>query len=299
MKKHYKTDINKIRKQLEADANRRNSGFWTAAVGPNNIRVMPTWDEEGFFYRETWIHFSVGPEKKVLTCLRPYGKKCFLCEKYYEFRASDDPNDQKSAKDIKGSRRVMMNIVDLDDIERGVQVFSAPIRGVWENILTWIQDDDPKTGWGDITDVEKGYDLHIERKGTGLGTSYVTTIDKESSPFEETNLLDDLKDLNEVQSVLSYEEQKQIFFGDEYEEEEVVDDKEKIPVESLDEEVEVVEEQCDKFGKFNSYPEKCPGCPMGQDCMLATIDSMEGKKKDEATKHGDELAESLKKKGKK
>jgi hypothetical protein len=94
-----------------------------------------------------------------------------------------------------------MNIVDLDDLEAGVQIFPAG-REVLRQLLTYFVDPD----WGDLTDPDKGYDVVIEKAGSGLQTSYTVRPRKNSTPIPDKSLLEKVGDLSAVFPKLTHEE---------------------------------------------------------------------------------------------
>jgi len=304
MAKYYKTDLQKVRQDLDDFHSSLSSGFYKPKVGKNIIRIMPAYSEEGLFYKRVWVHFNVGPESQIVTCLRMFKKRCFICEQVAKLRMSEDEDDRELANRMKGRPRYLLNIVDLKDLESGVQKFSAPMS-VWNNIEMWVNDKD----WGDITDPQKGYDIILNRSGRGLGTKYTVQIRKEPTPLPDMSLLEQLNDLDEAVPVYSYEEQKEIYYGtpdfDEGEEskeqeetsdeieEEIEDDEPKTVTFKVGEDIgNDVEPSCPDFGNFNSR-EECKSCPLAQDCMQATIEKLKD------TSDADEIEAELKKVSKK
>ena len=97
--------------------------FWTPKVGDNLIRFMPPWKEGvGVFFVETFHHWKLLEEGPICCPRRMFGQRCYICEKVKELRASGDPVDAKKARDISAKKDVYYNIVDLNDVEKGVQI---------------------------------------------------------------------------------------------------------------------------------------------------------------------------------
>jgi hypothetical protein len=81
-------------------------------------------DGEHVYKLELWTHQMVGPEKGNYVCLRNFDEECPLCEARYEELASESPREDV-AKSLKGSRRVIYNVVVDGESEKGVQIWTA------------------------------------------------------------------------------------------------------------------------------------------------------------------------------
>lgn len=321
MGKGYKTDLGKTLeegKRIRKDSVWAN--FWLPKVGENEIRILPPWSKEGFPFKEIAVHFGVGPDKKTVTCIKRYGKVCFICDTIRELKNAEDTESQEMAQRLFRKNRYLWNIIDLHDLKSGVQIYSSGIR-VFEGVWAYFADDD----WGDITDPVKGYNLIVSRSGSGLNTKYQVRARKTATEVPKlpdgSNALDGLYDLDAVMPILSREEQKQAFEGSgepglvEEEEEEATDEErgkeEETRVHGKDEnrieQVPLKEEEGKKIGKviekpelkecfgieFDANREKCIVCPRMADCVkvfMASKQSDVGKaKKSDAEKIEDEL----------
>ena len=195
-----KVDLTKI-KDFYEKLQGASASFWVPKVGTNLVRILPPKEDIGYFFTETYVHFI--PNETPFRCLKGTEKGCPVCELVDKLRKSDNPEDLEIARRMSAKRRYLMNIIDMDDIDSGVQVYSCG-REVLRQLLTYFADPD----WGDLTDPDNGYDVVIEKSGTGLHTSYVVRARKKATPLEDKTVLTKLADLSKVVTTYTAEEIK-------------------------------------------------------------------------------------------
>lgn len=128
---------------VEADFTR---GLYKKSDG---IKVGEEFDE---VERVCWQHFS---EEGVDNCPRI---NCDTCASSDEYMASKDKSDQKLGKDMRASKRFYVNVVNLDEIDKGVQICPLP-ASVFNVILEYIMDPE----YGEDVLGCKGRDFMIQR----------------------------------------------------------------------------------------------------------------------------------------
>lgn len=232
--KRFKTNIGAMKKQAakvrEEAANRGNidTQQFKASNGSNLVRILPPWSEEGFFYKDYWVHFIETTDNEGKSVTRPVlciqkeqGKKCPACEYRAQLNKSSDESDKELAKKFRYSHRYTMQIIDQNNPDKGILLWSVSAK-MMEEILKWFEKED----WGDITDPEEGYDLEFTRTGKGmLDTKYSAPTPATKNPTElddwET-LLEDLIDLDEFvgKMKLSFKEFEALLQGEDLEDEE-------------------------------------------------------------------------------
>lgn len=132
---------------------------------------------------------SPGPDKEIgMEIIRFYFKghsvyspatfdePCPIMEKYQELKNSKDEDDKKLAKSLVPSRRYVIGALIFKD-EKGNELdYNGKGRGVmipasvYQDIIEYYLDEDEA---GDMTDPDNGYDIKIERSGSGqFDTSY-------------------------------------------------------------------------------------------------------------------------------
>lgn len=70
--------------------------------------------------RCVWVHFTEGG---VSNCA---GRECDICDEAKSLKNSKNKTDQKAGKDISARARYYLNVVDMDNIEAGMQIVSLP-----------------------------------------------------------------------------------------------------------------------------------------------------------------------------
>jgi hypothetical protein len=174
------------------------SNFWIPKSGVNLIRILPP-KEEGLFFCEVRIHYL--PNDFPIKCLRQDNEPCPICDLVDNLRKSESAEDVERSRRLSAKRRYLINIIDLDDLESGVQIYPAG-REVLRQLLTYFVDPD----WGDLTDPDKGYDIVIEKAGSGLQTSYTVRPRKNPTPIPDKSLLEKVVDLSSVFPKVTQEE---------------------------------------------------------------------------------------------
>lgn len=194
--------------------------WWKPQGGANYLRVLPPWkDSIDYFYREVWWHYRVGPMGKSFVCLDKEQKgPCFLCEEHIRLRNSSDPEQAQRAGDLRPTYRVMANVVDRNNEDAGVQVYTFGST-VFKAMLSYFSDPD----YGDITDVDNGVDLIIEKTGEKLETRYKVRAKRNSSKLSDdqdtinmwltTGGPKGMHDLDALSATKSYTEMKAAYEG--------------------------------------------------------------------------------------
>lgn len=138
-----------------------------------------------------------------------FGEACPIMEKYDQLKASKDEDDKILAKNLIPSRRFVIPALiykdekgkelDYDSKPRLVMVPSS----VYQDIIELYLDEDEA---GDMTDPKTGYDIKIDRSGTGqFDTSYSV---RQCKPTKISPSLAKPVDLEEMvrTQIKSYEE---------------------------------------------------------------------------------------------
>ena len=202
--------------------------FWNPPEGESRVRVMPPWseDQEEFWF-VTATHFNVGPDERAVACPEQSGvaDSCYLCRLVKRLGKGDD--DEKTEAEAMGARpRYLLSIVDLTKPQNGVQVWPAPKTIFRQLKKFWLNEED----YGDFTSFKDGFDILIEKTGSGLQTRYDATPTR-PKPFPAEKLLNhanasvaetfqaladeeyDLPDLAAVQTFISDEEMERTYKG--------------------------------------------------------------------------------------
>ena len=143
------------------------SDFWKPKDGRNIIRILPI----GGVLPTDWItpypfvlsgvHPNVGLSlRDIVYCARlTHNKACPICQFVWKLYSSKDENDIKLAKRIKSYNRVIANIIDLADVDKGVQKFAFG-KTLARKIMSYIEDPEFKP----LLDENKGHNFIVIKK---------------------------------------------------------------------------------------------------------------------------------------
>jgi hypothetical protein len=202
--------------------------FWNPPEGDSHIRVMPPWAEDvEEFWFATGTHFNVGPDERAVPCpvMSGVAEACYMDRLVKRLAKGDD--DEKAEAEAMGARpRYLLNIVDLEKPQNGVQVWPCPKTIFRQLKKFWLNEED----YGDFTSFTEGFDIIVEKIGSGINTKYDATPTR-PKPFPSEKLLDsrnasvaelfraladeeyELPNLAEVQSFLTDEEMERTYKG--------------------------------------------------------------------------------------
>lgn len=161
--------------------------YVSLAVGDTTIRILP-----GFVgaspFRPVAMHFIdalPGMADKTISFACPrveLQEFCLACQKAQQLMSTKNPVDKQRAKRISTTLQVLCNVV----VRPSTTPKVLPIgMTVWKQLKA-IKNN-PKLG-GDFTDpTEGGYDLVINREGTGqYDTKYKVFYERENTPLAPT-----------------------------------------------------------------------------------------------------------------
>ena len=136
---------------------------WSPNPGANQIRVLPPGmhyfqEELDDFAVKFNLHYfrAEGMDTEVTRCFRDRGDKCPACLTARRFRDSDDPNLKELAEDIRAVERRVINILDIENYDKGVQVYEIG----WK-IYSAIAEIGANLKWGDILSLENGVNFTL------------------------------------------------------------------------------------------------------------------------------------------
>lgn len=148
------------------------NGFVFPKNGTTRVRIVSAGANEEFGVEI--IRFYLGDHSVYSPAT--FGEACPFMEKYDELKNSKDEDDKKLAKKLVPSRRFAIPaLVYKDDKGKELDYDSKPRlvlipSSVYQDIIELYLDEDEA---GDMTDPKSGYDIKIERTGTGqYDTSY-------------------------------------------------------------------------------------------------------------------------------
>lgn len=186
----------------KAEAAGGGNKFAEIKEGKNKYRFLPA------LAGKTWcvaamVHYVdlPGDKRANFNCPRTVGRRCVMCERSEQLFAEADSLEAKGkvgaaektrdeAKGMRAKRRVYANVIDRSCPQNGPLVlgfgggvYRGPVKSVEETILAIRRD---REDGGDFTDPgPNGFDIVIEREGTGMRSRYTVKRARHDSPLSE------------------------------------------------------------------------------------------------------------------
>lgn len=222
---------------------------------------------------DVWLHRNVGPAEATVMCIKnTYGKACPICEMAEEARR-EGRKDEYSA--LKAKRVVFYNVVDLNEPEKGIQIFQSAHSLFEGELIEEAKNSTDDGSFVDFADEKEGYSVSFRGSKAKAGTYEFLEFKgfkfiKRNKSIED--LVADTFPLDALLNVPTTEKVSKILNG--------VDDDEDDPTDFNPEQYETPEppkkpenpcphdhvfgDDCDKF------PE-CDGCKNWKACYKASM----------------------------
>lgn len=187
-----------LKRKKELSERGKGSGIIFPKEGTMRVRLMSQGPDKEIGLEV--IQFYLGKDKGGVISPATFDEPCPFMEKYLELKESDDPDDKELAGKLSPRRRYIVGGTCYKD-EKGKEIdpdrICKPIlvpRQVYQDIIDLYLDEDD---WGDMTDVENGYDIKITRTGKGMkDTNYSVTACPGRKPLDKKYRKD--MDLEEI-----------------------------------------------------------------------------------------------------
>lgn len=182
----YKRDPDAIQR----DSQNKNAKFYSFQSGRSVIRILPPWSARGVWFKPIYEYVvKMGDEFKFLISPKDSGGRDPLLEYAESLIASGDEKLVQRGKDLRPRRRYLVNALVLVDpknaigLKDGPKIVNLPVR-VKDDCVNL--DTDVQSGYGDITNLERGFNLSVERQGDGLNTRYSVRAFRDPSDILKT-----------------------------------------------------------------------------------------------------------------
>lgn len=128
-------------------------------------RLLSSGPEEEFIKEVT--QFYLGGDIKGVYSPMTFGEPCAIMEEYQNLKQSKDPDDKELAKDLAPKKKYIGVILVCTD-KKGKEYDPEPhliqlSQSQYSEIIDMFLDEDE---WGDMTDLDEGYDLKLKRVGS-------------------------------------------------------------------------------------------------------------------------------------
>lgn len=175
---------------VKAERDRSKGGFVKRLPsGKTVLRILPPWSSEGLWFKRVQKYFfAIDGEYYTFISPRVNGGRDPIYAYARKLKNSDDVAQQEKAKDFFPATKYFVNAVVLASpdgvsLKDGVQVFELPMK-VKESLVEL--DTDADAGFADITNLERGFNVIINKNGKGFNTSYTVQPVRQPSNILET-----------------------------------------------------------------------------------------------------------------
>jgi hypothetical protein len=191
--------------------------FLKLEPGRTVVRILPPPVGRKSPFRVIYQHYyrppaATGPVVFACPRMETKGQKvCPVCQEGERYKRSGNPADREKAFELFPTRRVFCNAVDRKNPDAGprVLVFGKMIH---EALIALRRDED---AGGDFTHPLYGFDIVIEREGTGKqDTKYRVLPARKQTPLGNEAWLDQQHDLERFAVVRGTEELSAILSGE-------------------------------------------------------------------------------------
>ena len=164
------------------------------------------------------VHFGVGPSKKAVVCPTTFGLPCPICEAAEEVKR-EKGYQSEDFKALKPKKRTLYNLVDVDNLKDGVQVYDASTAWFEEKMVSAAEGRGKKKGLPILPfdDIEAGYTVEfqtvIKSTGTGKAAEPQNFVFEPRGEALPKSLINKAVDFTEFLKLSTYEEIKAIFHG--------------------------------------------------------------------------------------
>lgn len=195
---------------LDARAQMDDQTWWKPQSGAGNrwgdnyVRLMPPHVAlGGKMYLGVPLHFGVGPNQIIMPCPRKaFQQACPVCAAGFELR---NKGQEEAGNDLLPTWVGYMCVISIDENgdpigdDPKIRIWSAS-RGIIDDLLAALDE------LGDLTDLEKGFDINVRKRGSGkTGTKYQTIVATEPSKFPMPELADGIQDLTKISPYVAVE----------------------------------------------------------------------------------------------
>lgn len=156
----------------------------TFKKGITQIRILPPYSEssaqvpgEGWFKKYFEHHgIRINDQYTPLACPRQANSPCPICEEGERLYNNGDEDSVAASRDLQPRVAYMYNTIIFSAPDPDFKLLNQVVvtksgKQLWEQFKD--ADEDFAGGYGDITNIEKGFDIRVERKGENRNnTSY-------------------------------------------------------------------------------------------------------------------------------
>lgn len=183
---YHKTNVERTKKAFQDSVG--DQKYWKPTPGRHYFRILPPWGKAAkgsfFFFGGLHYGFKVGGRDRALPCRMISGLgPCPACD-FKDALKELGEEYEEVVKGVYAKKKYWVNVVLRDKASNNLDDGKIRIYGAskkfFEMLKSALDDDDI----GDVTDIETGHDIKVERTGTGrFDTRYEHAIRPKTSPL--------------------------------------------------------------------------------------------------------------------
>jgi hypothetical protein len=193
--KYGSFDLGEAEKE-ERELQGEGAKFLKFKVGKTKVRFLPPVEGGNPFLKVEMHYINLPTESNPVSFACPRkmeDRECPACNEGFRLKGSKNKLDQDKGYQLLPKKRVYVNAIDREEPEKGVQI-AAFGKTIYEAVLKIRKDED---AGGDFTDPTDGFDIIIERTGTGKNdTEYAVFADRKTSGLGNMDWLEQQHDLS-------------------------------------------------------------------------------------------------------
>ena len=167
-----------------------------------------------FWYRLSYkVHARIGPQEQMVVCPTTFNLPCPICQEYRLLRQNPEASEDE-IKALRPKERTIMNVVDLNDLDSGIQLFDMSnflFHDMLKQEITLNED----VAVHNFTDIPGGRSLRCvftEESFNGRKFLKIHRIDfvKRKEDWDDS-ILEQAVDLDKAVVVLDYDSLKKLY----------------------------------------------------------------------------------------
>lgn len=129
--------------------------FWKPPQGKSQVRIVPSFYNPDFPFRELYFHYGVG--KYPMIALSNFGMQDPVVDFVNELKKTDDRDNWSLAGKLNPKMRIFAPVIVRGEEDKGVRLWGFG-KNVYKTLMSYAADEEI----GDFTDVMAGRDLTVE-----------------------------------------------------------------------------------------------------------------------------------------
>ena len=129
--------------------------FWKPPQGKSQVRIVPSFYNPDFPFRELYFHYGVG--KYPMIALSNFGMQDPVVDFVNELKKTDDRDNWSLAGKLTPKMRIFAPVIVRGEEDKGVRLWGFG-KNVYKTLMSYAADEEI----GDFTDVISGRDFTVE-----------------------------------------------------------------------------------------------------------------------------------------